>query len=169
MYDGYDVQSVSRPIWSSRFYVIAIVMIVRCTSTECMVAHRYDPRTEEVGAALIDAVSADDLQDSIRQGQVEAVRLIPYPQFVADHQEWHRAPCFITRQLLLSRHVDHGSKIVPGPFKETTMMTTILWDHRCRRRRTVPWWIVTSTMDDHFVIHPFRSLANLLLVIKVQW
>ncbi|KAI2503256.1 hypothetical protein MHU86_11193 [Fragilaria crotonensis] len=52
--------------------------------SEWIVAHRYNPLTEEVCATPIDEMSVKNLETSIRQGQVEAVRIIPYSQFQSE-------------------------------------------------------------------------------------
>jgi hypothetical protein len=88
--------------------------------SERIVAHRYDPVTEEVCAAPIDDASVNNLETSIRQGQVEAVRIIPYSKFLTDmeREEWQaRATSFITTDLLLSRNVIPGTKIIPGSYQ----------------------------------------------------
>ena len=101
----------------------------RSTGKEWIVAHRYDPRTEEVSATPIDAISAHNLQSSIRQQQQQqqqgygvevAARIIPYTQFFVndtEREEWQRATCFISTELLLARNIFHGSKVVPGSYQ----------------------------------------------------
>jgi hypothetical protein len=68
-----------------------------CSKLEWMLAHEWYPHTKEVSAAPIDAISADNLHFSIRQGRVGwgSFFLIPYPRFMKDtvRKEWQRATC----------------------------------------------------------------------------
>ncbi|CAB9507746.1 Protein AAR2 homolog [Seminavis robusta] len=97
-------------------------VIMPATTTDhqtLALVRRYSALTEEVSSDEVDATTVSNLATRMEANQLEPHRMIAYSDIVKDEsQAWNDATQFISRQLLTSRNIRHGLKIVPGCYSE---------------------------------------------------
>lgn len=92
-----------------------------------MIAHRFDPLTEEVSATPIDATAHDNLEAAVRAAQLEPSRIVSYTQLLngtTNNNNWEEMTNRIDSTLLKKRRIPHGTKVVPGSFGDHHDTTT---------------------------------------------
>jgi len=102
-----------------------------------MVAHRYNPKTEEIDPSPIDRLTIMNLESSIRSNHLGPPRVICSNDLLSETEmnDWQRSTTFISVSLLQKRQMFHGCKIVPGAFREdedskiTTNSESLSRDH----------------------------------------
>lgn len=81
-------------------------------------ARKFDPTTEEVSSTPLDEVTASNLCSQFFNGQMEPQRILSYATVLNENsvQNWKDLTRFISAQLLRSRGIRNGAKIVPGSY-----------------------------------------------------
>ena len=87
--------------------------------SDWIVARRYDPRTEEVGSAPLDALATTNLVKEVQKGRLQQ-RAVPYHSILSPSEAdfWKTQTNFISQKLLDKRGLDHGDKVVPSCYDD---------------------------------------------------
>jgi len=87
--------------------------------SDWIVARRYDPQTEEVGAAPLDTLTTANLVKEVQNGRMQQ-RVVPYHSIlsISEIDCWKAQTSFISGRLLNKRGLSHGDKIVPGCYED---------------------------------------------------
>lgn len=84
-----------------------------------IVARRYDPKTEEVGAAPLDQLTTANLVKEVQSGRMQQ-RVVPYSSILSTSEidNWKMQTNYISERLLNKRGLVHGDKVVPGCYED---------------------------------------------------
>lgn len=82
---------------------------------------KYDPRTEEISSQPVDVLTAQNLVEQVRNGQMPPTSVVDYSKVVSsDHkQQWNDQTKFILDSgILRVRGLENGDKIIPGSYHD---------------------------------------------------
>jgi hypothetical protein len=91
------------------------------TSGDIPLVRRYDPQTEEVSSQPVDDVTAQNLVEQVRRGQMPPTSVVDYSKIVSQDQkqQWGDQTKFILDCVILqARGLENGGKLIPGSYHD---------------------------------------------------
>ena len=122
--DGLHLLTVRPSIRTSKttnepaFASISTGFILPATQKEDeALVRKYDPQTEEVSDEPVDEMTRSNLVQQIHHQSMDPQRMIPYASVIRSEGAalaWRQSTSFVTLDLLTSRGIPPGTKIIPG-------------------------------------------------------